>query len=171
MLGVSQRYRIFSFPWKSSWAIHSFKSLNLVFFFSREAEKKNTQCVFLFPSKSSYAIHSKLVSSPLFYKKVRCVFFSRFLSCFCVFFFSCKSSHVIHSFDFRSVFFFFRRRKKKTQHFHSFNRLYPKMCKKWTFTSKKKIRYLWVSRTNSTMVKNVWMRSTHISRLDETIFC
>ena len=115
MLGVSQRYRIFSFPWKSSWAIHSFKSLNLVFFFFPRSGKKKTHSVFFyFPVKVHTPFIQNWYHPPYFIKKFAVFFFSRFLSCFCVFFFSCKSSHVIHSFDFRSVFFFSVAGKKNT---------------------------------------------------------
>ena len=76
-------------------------------------------------------------------KKKHTLFFPKFSDfCLCFFFCSCKSSYVIHSFDLRFVFFFFRSPGKKIQHFHSFNRFCQKMWKIWTFTGKKKIRYL-----------------------------
>ena len=137
---LRQRYRIFFFLIK--FMGHSFNQIvKLCIFFFREAEKKNTRGYFFFPRKSSWGIHSGSGGFFfIFFESGVCFFFSTFFGFFFVFF-SCKSSHVIHSFDLEAAFFF-RRWKKKIQLFHSFNRFFPKMFKKWTFTGKK-IRYLW----------------------------
>ena len=46
-----QRYHIFLFPRKSSWLIHSFKTLKFILFFFPRCGKKNTTCFVSFLRK------------------------------------------------------------------------------------------------------------------------
>ena len=111
-----------------------------IFFFPRSGKKKIQGCIFFFPRKSSWAIHSGFGGFLfIFFESCLCFFFSNIFGCFlCVFFFPVK----VHMSFIQSIsglyFFFFVAGKKKIQLFHSINRFFPKMWKKWTFTGKKK---------------------------------
>ena len=117
---------------------HSFNQIvKLCFFFSRSGKKKYEGAFFF--SQKKFMRHSfRIWWVFLFFLKVGCVFFfSTFWVFFVCFFFSCKSSHC-HSFiQSRGCIFFFLSLEKKIQLFHSFNRFFPKVWKKWTFTEKK----------------------------------
>ena len=108
--------------------IHS--NRKIVFFFSREAEKKNTRVYFFFPEKVHEAFIQDVVGFSFFSLKVGCVFFfPNFCVFFLCFFFSCKSSHAIHSIDLEAVFFFFVAGKKKYSFFiHSID--FASKCEK-----------------------------------------
>ena len=100
---------------------------------------------FFFPDKVGGSfIHSNPKMLCFFFpakreKKKHTLFFSNFLIFFVFFFFAPVKVHIsfIHSI-WDLCFFFPVAGKKKTQHFHSFIRLCPKMCKIWTLSGKKK---------------------------------
>ena len=129
---------VFFFPRKSSWPIHSFKTLKFVFFFPAKREKKYN-LFFFFPRKSSFAIHSKSGGvSIILLKSKLCFFFPHFWVFFLFFFFSWKSSHV-HSFiRSQCCFFFFRHWKKKKNSFFIHSIDFCRKCVKYELCREKK---------------------------------